>query len=395
MPSRRRFIRSAAVVGASALAGWRLDPSVVRLAAQACGGLTPVGDLLGTVPLTGDRPFQTPYGEVVGGPGLAARRFTDLSTLEPDRLITPTERVFIRTAAPAALARRSGAWTIATGGLATAPRPLGLDELHRRARDRGPHLIECSGNNDPNNFGLLSVAEWAGVPLADIVSDLQPAGAATAVLVSGLDDETSASAQSMPGAAWVIPLDALDRLGAFLAVRMNGAALPPDHGEPVRLVVPGWYGCTWIKWVQEIRLVGADEPVTSQMIEFARRTHQSGLPERARDYEAPVVDLAATPIRVERRRVDGRVEYRVVGIAWGGSRAPSDLQIRFGSRGAWSPVELCPSPGAPALWSLWSYRWRPDEAGTYSISLRSAAPDVRTRRLDLFFYTRRVRIDAV
>jgi hypothetical protein len=131
------------------------------------------------------------------------------------------------------------------------------------------------------------------------------------------------------------------------------------------------------------------------MREFAQRTHQSGLPALAREYEAPVIDLAATPVRVERRRLNGRVEYNVVGIAWGGTRVPADLEIRFGSRDPWKRVDLCPSPGAPALWSLWSYRWRPDEAATYSISMRSALPDVRTRRLDLFFYTRRVRIDVV
>ena len=103
----------------------------------------------------------------------------------------------------------------------------------------------------------------------------------------------------------------------FLATGMNRGPLPLDHGAPVRLVVPGWYGCSWIKWVDELRLATPDAAATTQMREFAGRTHQDGVPELARDYEAPAIDVAATPIRVERRRVNGVLAYRVVGIVWG------------------------------------------------------------------------------
>ena len=137
--------------------------------------------------------------------------------------------------------------------------------------------------------------------------------------MSGLDDPES-SRSSRAGASWVFPLEAVKHTGAFLAFRLNGEPLPRDHGAPMRLVVPGWYGCTWIKWVNDIRLVGPDEPLTSQMIEFSLRTHQRTLPPLARDYEPPVIDLAAMPIRVEKRRVEGRLEYRVVGIVWGGEK---------------------------------------------------------------------------
>ena len=259
----------------------------------------------------------------------------------------------------------------------------------------GPHLIECSGNADPNNFGLLSVADWDGVPLADLIARLQPRPGASAVLVEGVDGEASLSGRSLPGASWVLGLDAVKQQGAFLATGMNGGPLTPDHGAPVRLAVPGWYGCAWIKWVSEIRLVGPEEPVTPQMVEFAGRTHQEGEPVLAREYEAPVIDLAATPVRVERRQVGSRIEYRVVGIAWGGSRPPAGLEIRFSSRDSWTPVErLCPSQDAPRTWTVWTHRWRPEAAGTYTISLRCADRTVRTRRLDLFYYSRRVRIDV-
>ena len=134
------------------------------------------------------------------------------------------------------------------------------------------------------------------------VSRLKPGADAKGVLVSGRDYREP-SADSPSGASWILPLASLERLGAFLAVRMNGEALPVDHGKPVRLVVPGWYGCAWIKWVDEIRLVGEREAATSQMKEFAGRTHQAARHDLAIDYTPPDIQAAAMPVRVEKRRV--------------------------------------------------------------------------------------------
>ena len=69
-------------------------------------------------------------------------------------------------------------------------------------------------------------------------------------------------------------LDQIRESRAFLATGMNGAPLGPDHGFPLRLVVPGWYGCTAIKWVNEIALLDDTAPATDQMREYAGRTHQ-------------------------------------------------------------------------------------------------------------------------
>lgn len=392
MFARRRFLGAAlATAGA-----WSFDAmSVARLLAQgSCADAGLEGELLGTLPLTGDQPRQTPFGEAVGGAGLDTRVFTDLSTLAPDRLVTPADEVFVRTAPPAGIAERQAAWTIAITGPG-APASITARELRQRSSPMGTHLIECAGNTDPNNFGLMSVADWSGVPLATIVQRLGPSSKDYGVLVSGQDEEAQSARSSVIGASWILPLADLSSLGAFLATGMNGLPLPLAHGAPVRLVVPGWYGCAWMKWVREIRLVGADETVTSQMAEFAGRTHQDGRPLLARDYEAPAIDLAATPIRVERRRLNDSVHYRIVGIVWGGQAPARALQIRFGSRDAWKPLEVCPAPTSNTAWSLWSYRWTPTEPGVYNIAIRSADSSIRTRRLDMFFYARRVRIDGV
>ncbi len=100
-----------------------------------------------------------------------------------------------------------------------------------------------------------------------------PLRKATRVLVSGFDDHSQPSRSSVAGASWIFTFEQLEAAGAFLATEMNGKPLSPDHGFPVRLVVPRWYGCACIKWVNEILLVDEEAPVTSQMREFAGRGH--------------------------------------------------------------------------------------------------------------------------
>jgi len=385
----------AAAAGAAALdPGPVLGRLIAAQASQPCGTEPASGRLVGTLPLSRPDGFVQPFGVKIGGRGLDARLNTDLSDLQPDQLVTRTERTYVRTECPAAVAAHRGPWTIKTAGLVARAGLLQLDDVVRRSRRMGAHLLECSGNNNPANFGLMSVAEWEGVPLSDVVTALRPASAATAVLVSGVDPDQP-STTSIAGASWVIPLAWLDRLGAFLAVRMNAEALTLDHGRPVRLAVPGWYGCAWIKWVDEIRLVDASEPATSQMKEFAARTHQTAIHDLARDYAPPVIETAATPVRVEKRSSAAGLDYRVVGIVWGGARAVNRLAIRFGDDDPWKPFDICPGPGTPAIWSLWTYRWKPTAPGVYRIALKVADPSVPQRRLDSGYYVRQVRIDEI
>jgi DMSO/TMAO reductase YedYZ molybdopterin-dependent catalytic subunit len=363
------------------------------LAAQLpCADPATAGTLIDTVPLSRSGAPVQPYGVKFGGRGLDARLITDLSRLEPDHLITPNSLAFVRTECPAAAAHHRGPWRIRTSGLLAREGSLTADELLQSARSMGAQLCECSGNNNPANFGLMSVAQWDGVPLTDVLSGLEIAAPATAVLVGGVDPDTRSSAGSTAGASWVIPLAQLDRLGAFFAVRMNGEPLSLDHGRPLRLVVPGWYGCAWIKWVDEVRLVGANEPATSQMKEFAGRTHQSARHDLAREYSPPDIQAAAVPIRVERRRTATGIAYRIVGIVWGGRQPVDRLAIRFGVDGPWTPFPVCPAPASSGAWSLWEFPWRPEKPGRYSILLSVPDKSVPQRRLDTGYYMREVTI---
>jgi DMSO/TMAO reductase YedYZ molybdopterin-dependent catalytic subunit len=372
-----------------------VDPGSIlaRLAAeQPCADPGTAGTLVGTLPLSRAGAPVQPFGRKFGGRGLDTRLVTDLSLIQPDQLLTPTARAFIRTEYPAPFRARS---TVTVTGLVRRKVTLSIDDWRRDATPMGPHLIECSGNDNPANFGLMSVAEWDGVPLADLVSRLQPDGGATGVLVSGVDPGSAAPSIAIPGASWVFPLASLDRLGAFFAVRMNGEPLALDHGAPVRLVVPGWYGCTWIKWVHALRLVGPAEPATGQMKEFAGRTHQTARHDLANAYTPADIQIAAMPVRVEKRRGPNGLDYRIVGIVWGGAAAIERLAIRFGSDEAWTPFSICPVRKTHTTWALWEYRWKPTVAGLYGITLRVPDASVPQRRLDTGYYMRQVRIEEV
>lgn len=390
MTSRRRFIAGAAASGiALAMERW--------LGAQS---LRPVsaGRLVRTMPLGRLDGRPTPPLHTVLGSGLDARQFTDISLVAPDRLLTPTSEFYVRTAHSPDLPAATD-WRLTLGGLVRAEQAIGVELIRRDARDMGVRLMECAGNADPANFGLLSAASWSGVPVAGVLGRVTPATGARRIRVTGFDDERRPSATSNPGASWVFTLDELERAGAFLAVAMNGAALTPDHGAPVRLVVPNYYGCSCIKWVTRLDWVADDEPATLQMMEFSTRTHQAGVPRASRDYQPPAIELAATPIRVEQWAVprDGtdRRVYRVVGLRWGGSAAQVPLTIRFSSRERFVPVTDVPVSDNMGSWSLWSHEWTPDAPGRYQIALSVADAAIPARRLGLYYYTREVDIDAV
>jgi DMSO/TMAO reductase YedYZ molybdopterin-dependent catalytic subunit len=382
----------------AASAATLVDPGEVltRLAADVpCTAGQAAGELLGMLPLFRNRPQPQEFGVKYGGVGLDARLVTDLSIREPNKLITANELAYIRTEMPTAAREHQGPWTLETSGYLAEPKILKLDDLTALSKKMGPHLFECSGNANPSNFGLMSVAEWEGIPLAEVVARLKPTKEATGVLVSGYDHIGQNSQRSIVGASWVYPLATLDKLAPFLAIKMNGVAVPDDHGRPVRLVVPGWYGCTWIKWVNEIRLVGPDEPATTQMVEFANRTHQAEPHKYARDYTPADIQTAATPVRVEKRKTPAGLEYRIVGIVWGGTKPVDRLQIRFGENDAFKPFAVCPAPTTHTMWHLWEYRWKPAAPGTYDIALEVADQSVPQRRLKTGYYMRQVKIEEV
>jgi len=190
---------------------------------------------------------------------------------------------------------------------------------------------------------------------------------------------------SVPGASWIFSQDELFASVAFLATKMNGQPLSVDHGAPVRLVVPGWYGSVCIKWVDRIDFVADDAPATSQMREYAGRTLQSGVPFLARDYRPATIGPAAMPVRIEKWKIDGKIQYHVAGILWG-TGSSGMWEIRFSPEE--EVVALDPIEAAGDALGFWAYEWIPQKTGEFTIRLRLKGKKYDTRKLDSGYYDR-------
>lgn len=404
-PTRRRVLSAMAGASATWLVGCTIGrgfgdsgepspqgappPPGAPPPATTCLDAVSGGTLLGVLPfeLEGQLPLDTLVGE-----GLDGRLYTDLARLAYGAEVVDNARFYVRTRDPDRI-DRARPWVVRVRGHVEREVDLGLAAIEALATPQGTCLLECSGNTEGGRFGLMSAAAWGGAPLVPLLrANTRPTSRATRVLVSGFDDHSQASTHSTPGASWVFSFAELEAAGAFLATTMNGAPLPPDHGAPVRLVVPGWYGCTNIKWVDEIRLVDDDEPSTIHMREFASRTHQPGTPARARDFAAAIIDQAAMPARVEKWRLPAGIRYRVVGIMWGGARPTDRLRMRVGVAEP-EAVHVCPAPVTNRTWTWWSHVVRAPALGLHRITMTIDDPSVRTRRLDTQHYARAVRFD--
>ena len=175
---------------------------------------------------------------------------------------------------------------------------------------------------------------------------------------------------------------------------MNGKPLSVDHGAPVRLMVPGWYGCVCVKWLDGIQFVGEDQPATSQMREFALRTHQKGMPRLARDYLPAVVDRTAAPVRAERwrpRRGGGGAGRRA---HLGGERLTRKAGGVVRPGGAAAAGVRLPAADRDGL-AFWSHRWKPRGEGIHRIRLGLLDSDAPARRLEMPVYGRKVEIPAL
>jgi len=381
---RRTFLKQSLISGSILISGlhklpWsQADPNLDALRGGSKVGILSFAD-----------EGKVPVGQLLGDE-LDGRLFADLSLLTPENPITPTNDFYIRTRASKRLDTMKP-WSIQLGGLIEKPATLRAVDVGKMARPMGLHLMECAGNSRSAHFGMLSVADWHGVPIQEILQDTKPTSPSARVLISGFDQYSSESRSSIPGASWIFTSEQLKTSGAFLATKMNGQPLTPDHGAPVRLLIPGWYGCACIKWVNEISLVPDDAPATSQMQEYASRTMQTGVPVLTKDYRPALIDLAAMPIRIEKWFVRGKIKFRVAGIQWGGSSPIEGLEIRFNAKENFVPIEDFQA-SANDQWRFWSHVWSPQSSGKYFIRLRPKSPKAIAQRLNSGYYERIVEI---
>src|SRR5204862_2168867 len=173
----------------------------------------------------------------------------------------------------------AGSWSLRVRG--DRELTLGLDELQARPRAELAVTMECAGNGrahlDPRPVSqpwlleAVGTALWGGTPLRPLLEEAGVGESAVEVLFTGLDRGIDGGIEQQ----YQRSLSVEDALGEdlLLAYDMNGAALPPQHGFPLRLVVPGWYGMTSVKWLAEIEVV--DEPFAGYQQTQAYRVRQA------------------------------------------------------------------------------------------------------------------------
>jgi DMSO/TMAO reductase YedYZ molybdopterin-dependent catalytic subunit len=286
-----------------------------------------------------------------------------------DSWLTPTDRFFTvaHYGVPAVDAQ---AWRLEVGGLVARQLTLTLGDLQARPRQEVDFTLECSGNHGfPFFTGGIGTARWAGTPLAPLLQEAGVLDRGREVVFWGADageEEIRGITVPQHFARSLALEDALDP-NLLLCYEMNGAPLPPDHGAPLRLIAPGWYGIANVKWLQRVEVRDA-----RFMGRFMARDYVT-LREEPREGGAEWVEssvgrarLKSVPAKVT--RAAGR--YRIVGAAWGAPVARVEVQL---DGGPWVPATLDRTPGEEAdfAWRIWSLDWGAPAPGEHTITSRA------------------------
>lgn len=226
------------------------------------------------------------------------------------------------------------AWSLRVGGLVERERSFGLEDLRRLPRAEGERTLECISNEVVSWGGLIGNQRWAGVRLLDLLAEVGVRPEATHVLWRSAD-----------GYVESLPLAEVDD-GVWLVDEMGppGTPLSPEHGFPVRVLVPGRYGMKQPKWLTEILLADRDEP--GYWV--------------ARGWDAAAV--VRTWSRIDEPRPGDAVPVGrpvdVFGVAFAGERGIRRVEVSADDGRTWGEAELEPevSVGGSSVWRRWRAR---------------------------------------
>jgi sulfane dehydrogenase subunit SoxC len=279
------------------------------------------------------------------------------------------------------------AFRLDVGGAVERPLSLSLDDLRARDRVSMPITFECAGNgrallaprplSQPWLTEAVGTAEWGGTALWPLLDEAGVRASAVEVLFTGLDSGVEGGVLQAYERA--LPVAEADH--ALLAYEMNGAPLPPQHGFPIRLVVPGWYGMTNVKWLTRITLL--DEPFQGYQQGVAYRLYEAdGEPGQPVTRMMPR-SLMAPPgvpefMTRERHLPPGPVTLR--GRAWSGWAPIASVTVSTDGGKSFADAEL-DEPIGDAAWRGWRFEWDAPE-GEHVLSSRATDAAGNTQPLD-------------
>ena len=271
----------------------------------------------------------------------------------------------------------ASSWRLQVKGAVERSLELSLAALRKDPAITIPVTLECAGNgrsllkprplSQPWVQEGVGTAEWKGVPLAYLLAKAGVLPEAAEVVFTGADAGIQGGIRHPYARS--LPIREAMRPDVVLAYRMNGSELPPQHGYPVRLVVPGWYGMTSVKWLESIDVV--THPFTGFQQQHAYRYQDS-----ADDAGTPVSRIRVRSLMVPpgvpdfftRNRVLQHGPVMLQGRAWSGHGAVTGVEV--GIDGEWVAAQL-EKPAGPFAWCKWTLPWVADP-GEHELACRAA-----------------------
>lgn len=338
-------------------------------------------------------PIDSPLNEASAGRGGMIVREKEPVNLETpggtlDRFITPVERFYVRCHHPIPT-MDVGTWRLRIEGKVEKPITLTYAEITEMETRTITSTMECAGNGraflKPQRegaqweSGAVGNAEWTGVPLEAILKRAGVCASVCEVILEGADEGEIKEPPKPSGKihyARSLPLQKA-REDVLLAFRMNGEPLTPEHGFPVRAVVPGWYGMAAVKWLT--RVVASTEPYRGfyQTIDYSYWEHGSCGPTLLPISEMRVKSQIARPEFAEVIRAGE--PYRVNGAGWTSEGEIVGVEVSVDGGETWKAARLLGDPVTHA-WRLWEYTWSvPSTPGKSVLMSRATDSEGRTQ----------------
>ena len=234
-------------------------------------------------------------------------------------------------------------------GEVDAPFGLSVEALRSLPRRTLTVTLECAGNNrldfsplppgEPWERGAVSTATWSGVPLREVLARAKLRPGTVEILAEGADSGTVKGADVRLGFARALPLEVALHEDTLLALEMNGAPLPPEHGAPVRLLVPGWYAMASVKWLRRLRALA--QPFHGHF-QTERYIYDAGRGGAEPVRRMRVKSLLASPAAGEEVPAGAPVE--LLGQAWSGEAPVARVEVAVDAE-PWREAELLDEPG--------------------------------------------------
>ncbi|HVA48639.1 MAG TPA: sulfite oxidase [Pirellulales bacterium] len=301
--------------------------------------------------------------------------------------VTPNRLFFIRNHFPRPQIDLD-TWRLSVEGCVRRPRQWTWDELNELPQRTVFATVECAGNGRsflrPREAGVqwaagaVGHAEWTGVPLRDVLEQAGVGPGAMEVLCQGADRGTEPDHPQPMHFERGLPMQKALHPDTLLALRMNGEVLEPDHGFPLRLFVPGWYGVASVKWLERI------EVLDRRFGGYFQTTKYSVKQRRGDALETVVVGPMAAKSEILRPRQGDVLPLganRVVGLAWAGEDAVARVEISTNDGRDWRSAELI-GPRAAYSWILWETTWQVEVPGDYVLKTRAVGESGETQPAD-------------